>query len=136
VGAYLKTGDGEEAEMSNGYAARQMWAGIILIALGVLFLLDRLWVLNFSWFFRTWWPSLMILWGAVLLFTCRGRRVTGPLVLITLGAIFQIERLDLFYWWRMRQMWPLILIAAGVGLLISRLSGRDWNGSRGMEAKS
>jgi hypothetical protein len=61
--------------------------------------------------------------------------LTGPLVLITLGVIFQVERLDLFYWWRMRQMWPLILIAVGVGLLISRLGGH-WNGSRGFEAKS
>jgi hypothetical protein len=115
----------------------QLWGGIVLIALGTLFLLDRFWILDFSRFFRIWWPSLMILWGVVMLFTCRGRRLTGPLVLITLGVIFQIERLDLFYWWRMRQMWPLILIAVGVGLLISRLSGRgDWNGSRGIEAKN
>ena len=123
--------------MSNeGRATGQLVAGVVLIALGVLFLLDRFWLLDFSRFFRVWWPSLLILMGAVQLMTWRGRRVTGPLVLITLGVIFQIERLDLFYWWRMRYLWPLILIAVGVGLLVSRLSGRDWNGSRGIEAKS
>lgn len=123
--------------MSNGgRATSQLWAGIILIALGVLFLLDRFWLLDFSRFFRIWWPSVLILIGAVQLITWRGRRrLTGPLVLITLGVIFQVERLDLFSWWRMRQMWPLILIAVGVGLLISRLGG-GWNGSRGFVAKS
>jgi hypothetical protein len=118
-------------------ATGQLVAGIVLIALGVLFLMDRFFLVDFSRYFRTWWPSLLIALGVVQLLTSRGRNWTGPLVLMTVGAIFQIDRLDLFYWWSMRRMWPLILIAVGFGLLISRLSGgREWNGSSGAEAKT
>jgi len=118
-------------------ATGQLWAGLVLIALGVLFLLDRFHVLAFAWIFREWWPSLLILLGAVQLVTCRGRRWTGPLVLITLGVIFQVQNLGWFYWWRMRNLWPAILIAVGVGVLIRRMQHRgDWHSSNRIEAKS
>ena len=70
-------------------------AGIVLIALGVLFLVDRAYVIRFAQFFEVWWPSLLILWGVVNLVGSRCRRWTGALVLITLGAIFQGETLHI-----------------------------------------
>ena len=45
---------------------RHLWAGGVLIALGVIFLLDQL---NLVWWFswRTFWPVLLIAIGALLL---------------------------------------------------------------------
>lgn len=116
----------------------QLWAGLILITLGVLFLLDRLDVLAFRWFFRDWWPSLLILLGVVQLVTSRRRRWTGPLVLIAIGLIFQGDRLNLFPWWDWDTMWPVILIAVGAGILITRLQQRasSWHDSGRLEVKS
>jgi len=102
-------------------------AGIVLIALGVLFLLDRAYVVRFARVFEVWWPSLLILWGAVNLVTSRGRRWTGALVLITLGVIFQGETLHLAYWWEMERLWPVLLIAIGISILARRMIRRAEN---------
>lgn len=99
-------------------------AGIVLIALGALFLFDRSYVVRFARAFELWWPSLLILWGAVSLIASRGRRWTGALVLITLGIIFQGELLNWAYWWEMERLWPVILIAVGIGILARRMAGR------------
>ena len=108
-------------------AWRHLLPGVILIALGVLFLADRFFYINFSWYFRTWWPLLLIGFGVLQLLNRPGRPV-GPIVLITIGVIFQVDRLDYFSWWSMHQMWPLILIAIGVALMIGRFT-RHSNGT-------
>lgn len=102
-------------------------AGIVLIALGVLFLLDRTYVIRFAQFFEVWWPSLLILWGVVNLAASRCRRWTGALVLITLGVIFQGEMLRWAYWWEMERLWPVLLIAIGISILARRMIRRAEN---------
>lgn len=99
-------------------------AGIVLIALGVLFLMDRFYIVQFARIFEEWWPSLLILWGVVSLVASRGRRWTGALVLITLGVIFQGEVLGWAYWWEMERLWPVLLIAIGISILARRLAAR------------
>ncbi|MBI3663962.1 MAG: hypothetical protein HY234_13050 [Acidobacteria bacterium] len=101
-------------------AWRQLLPGVILILLGGIFLADKFFYINFSWYFRTWWPLLLIAFG-VLQLANRPRRPVGAIVLITVGVIFQVDRLGLFPWWSMHQMWPLILIAIGLGLMICRI---------------
>ena len=115
--------------MSDERPVGPLLAGIILIALGVLFLLDRFYAIRFAEFFHLWWPSLLILWGAVILVSSRRRHKTGALVLITLGLIFQGEMLHWAYWWEMDRLWPVLLIAIGVGVMLRRMSGRTQNGA-------
>jgi hypothetical protein len=105
----------------QGNSWRNLLPGVVLIALGVLFLADRFFFINFTWFFRTWWPMLLIGFG-VLNLVNRPHRPIGPLVLITFGVIFQVDRLNYFPWWSMHRMWPVILIVIGVAMLISRLN--------------
>ncbi len=108
---------------SRDNALRNILPGLILIILGVLFLADKFYYINFSWYFRTWWPTLLIAFG-VLQLTNRPHRPVGPLILIALGVIFQIDRLDVFPWWNMHRLWPVILIVIGAGMLIARLQPR------------
>jgi len=49
------------------YPARLFW-GVILVAFGVLMLLDRFELLDFSTLFRTWWPVLIVGFGAWIIF--------------------------------------------------------------------
>jgi hypothetical protein len=105
----------------NGRATGQLVAGIILISLGALFLLDRFYAFRFGHFFSIWWPMLLIALGTWKLAQRQGRRAVGPLVLITIGAIFLIDNLNFFWWWRMGNLWPLILIAVGLGMMMGRL---------------
>lgn len=97
----------------------QLIGGLVLIAVGVLFLADRFWFFDAGRFFATWWPSVMIAFGVWMLVT-RGRRAgMGPMFMILLGAFFQARRLD---WidWRMRDVWPAFLIAMGLWMLLER----------------
>jgi len=40
-----------------------VWLGVILIAIGVLLLLDNMYIVDFGEFVHTYWPVLLIIWG-------------------------------------------------------------------------
>ena len=44
-----------------------LWSGVVLIALGVMFLLDNMKMIDFSEVVRTYWPMLLILGGISIL---------------------------------------------------------------------
>ena len=52
--------------------SRGRWFGFVLIAVGIIFLLDSTGVIEFDEAFRTYWPLLLVLWGLWLL--ARGKR--------------------------------------------------------------
>ena len=52
----------------------------------------------------------------------RGLLVGGSLV--ALGLVLLAKEMGLWWWVSMRRLWPLLLIAAGVALLIDRTRGR------------
>ena len=108
---------------------RHLLPGVILIALGVLFLADKFFFINFTWFFRTWWPTLLIAFGVLQLIN-RPQRPVGGLILLALGVIFQVDRLDFFPWWNMHQLWPVILIVIGAAMLIARLNRGSFGAPR------
>ena len=55
--------------------SRGRWLGFVLIALGIIFLLDSTGALDFGEALRTYWPLLLVLWGLLLLLRGgRGRR--------------------------------------------------------------
>ncbi len=49
------------------YSARNLWWGLLLIALGIFFLLDNMNMLDFGEAIRTWWPALLVVWGISIL---------------------------------------------------------------------
>ncbi len=49
------------------YSTRNLWWGLLLIALGVMFLLDNMSMLDFGEVIRNWWPALLVLWGISIL---------------------------------------------------------------------
>jgi hypothetical protein len=98
--------------------------GVFLILMGTIFLLDRLDVITFRELVRTWWPMSMIVFGLILAFDSNRDTRMGAFFLITIGAIFQIGELDLFPWWRWKNMWPLLLIAFGGWMLFEHFQGR------------
>ncbi|HTR98449.1 MAG TPA: cell wall-active antibiotics response protein LiaF [Bacteroidota bacterium] len=52
--------------------SRGRWFGFVLIAVGIIFLLDSTGVIEFGEVLRTYWPLLLVLWGLWLL--ARGKR--------------------------------------------------------------
>ncbi len=89
--------------------------GMILIAIGTLFLLDRLHIEDFGDLIRMYWPSVIILFGISHVF--RHESIWSGVWLISTGVWLQIAHLHLFGM-TYRNSWPLLLIAIGAGITL------------------
>jgi predicted membrane protein len=93
-------------------------AGLLIIAFGVLLLLDQEGIVPLSHVLR-FWPLILIVPGLVKLLGGRTteERVFG-VVLVFFGLLFQFSALG-FRHFEFSHIWPLIIIAAGAWILYS-----------------
>lgn len=91
--------------------------GVLFLTLGLMFTLDNLGVFDVGRL-RNYWPLILIALGIPALVAPKdsGDQVWG-VFLVSVGAFFQLRRLDLIDWsWY--EIWPLFLILAGAVLLL------------------
>lgn len=96
--------------------ARPFLPGLLVAALGVVFLLDNLDVIDSGRILR-FWPLILILAGARHLWEARDRGAAlWGAVLSGAGGLLLLEALDLvdFDVW---DLWPLVLVAIGLRML-------------------
>jgi cell wall-active antibiotic response 4TMS protein YvqF len=108
--------------------SRGLAGGLVLIAIGVLFLIQQLAAPNWSW--DVLWPVLLIVAGiaigaAPLLSRqpLNYSRTFWAVALIAVGALFLVANLGYLNGWdgeRLVQLWPLLLILVGAEILITR----------------
>lgn len=98
--------------------------GLLLIALGVLFLLDRADVLDAGETIGDWWPAAIIAIGAVQLFD-RPRSLLGPGIVIGIGAILLLFTTDVVTGSVFAVLWPTLLIAIGAAILFRHGRGPE-----------
>lgn len=102
---------------SSSWFSPQFVLGLLVIVLGLMFLAD-----NFGYFesrdiIHTYWPSLLVLWGLAKIFQSPGSPgKTFGMILILLGIVLQLDRLDILYF-RWHDWWPVILIIVGINFL-------------------
>ena len=91
-------------------------SGLILIAIGTLFLLDHMNIIHIGSLWK-FWPMILIIVGISKVFA-EGNRVGGVLILL-IGAYFQLNNLDLIHlaW---DTFWPVLLIIAGILMIGNR----------------
>src|SRR5512134_3892756 len=98
--------------------------GLILLALGVLFTLDNLDVLESEYILR-WWPLIILVIGIAKLFGIGTiRNLVWGGVFTVFGAIWLGDSLDVlnFDVW---DLWPVFLIALGGSMLMRHLRPVD-----------
>lgn len=92
---------------------RQIFWGLFLIIVGILFLLEELKIIDFGQTLADYWPAIFILIG-LLIYIARSFRKSGSaLFLILLGTfmiLIKIEKIE-------RYLWPSLLILVGLWLL-------------------
>jgi hypothetical protein len=93
----------------------------MLIAVGVLFLLDRLHVADFGDVVRMYWPMIVVIFGISHLL--RRESVWSGVWLISAGVWLQCVRLHLLGL-TYSNSWPLMLIALGAGVTLRALTDR------------
>jgi predicted membrane protein len=90
--------------------------GLVVIALGVLFTLDNLGVLEAGEILR-WWPALLLAYGVTRLTGLYGRRNTVPGIVFTLaGALLLLHEFGLIHvnpW----DFWPVVLVVLGASMV-------------------
>lgn len=98
---------------------------IILILLGGIFLLNNLGIIDNVTWQSIWrfWPLLFIAIGLDGLF--RRNEIVGPVFMIGLGGVFLLSNFGVLLWgawdtlWR---LWPLLIIAIGLEIIVGRRS--------------
>jgi len=109
----------------NGWSERRrvsrLIGGVLLLFLGGLFVLQNLGYVK-AGNLDDYWPLLLIWIGVTRMWT-RGGHFASGLVLLLMGVFFLLDRLDVF-WIPMRQLWPVVLIVLGLGLIADVLIAR------------
>jgi predicted membrane protein len=112
---------GGTAPYRGRHATGGLVVGLIITIIGVLFLLQNL---GIRFFDNVWdfWPVILIVLGVSRATTAYGwgGRMWGG-ILITVGGIFLLENLDILPFIRWGNLWPLILMVVGVGMLAKNL---------------
>jgi predicted membrane protein len=97
-------------------------AGAILLFLGALFLLDNFGILDAGDVFH-YWPLILVGIGLTrLLAPCRPQERIGGIVTLIVGLAFLLRAFGV-PWFRLRMVWPALLVAVGVALIWQALRG-------------
>ncbi|MEW6717777.1 MAG: DUF5668 domain-containing protein [Chloroflexota bacterium] len=97
----------------------------LLIVAGIVFLMYNLGLLDSNLWntLLSLWPALLIVLGLDSLFRRHG--LVGPVFLIVLGGLFLLSNfggLAVDVWWTILRLWPIVLIAIGLDILLGRRS--------------
>lgn len=93
--------------------------GIVVIIIGASLLLSSLDLWNFGSVVSTWWPLIVVAVGVITFVNDRSAYVWA-LLLIAIGAVLQLNRLDVIDVSIWSLIWPILIIVMGVSLLTSR----------------
>ena len=95
----------------------RIFSGLVIIAIGVIFLLVNMDKLDFGDFISTYWPMILIVIGISHLLTSGFRNAGVGLFLIAIGAFFQLNNLGVLGGRVWTYFWPLLIIAAGLWII-------------------
>ena len=120
--------------MCGPNATGGMIIGLCVIAVGVLFLLRNVGILYFDDIWQ-YWPVILIVVGlSKLANTHSASQVTSGLIIGGLGTIFLLRNLGYIYGDIWQYIWPGVLIAVGLSILVKHLEGRGQEDGRGQAA--
>lgn len=100
----------------------QLVIGLIIIAVGVLFIMDNL-DMMYAWDILKYWPAILIIVGVVKLTESHASRFWAG-AFIVVGSLLLMDRMD-FIDFRLHDWWPLILIAVGGSILWGSITRRN-----------
>lgn len=93
----------------------RLWLGSVLVALGILWLLDAAGLLAAGQLIGRWWPAALIALG-VLAAIGERRLAPGPMLLVLVGTAFLIDQLGIVRLGAM--IWPFAAIVVGCWMLV------------------
>ncbi|MES2296653.1 MAG: DUF5668 domain-containing protein [Pseudomonadota bacterium] len=111
----------------------QVVVGVLAIGMGALFLLDSLGLIDFHGVLH-FWPMVFIVFGALKIADTRtAHGLLVGAVLIGVGVLMTLHSMGLIRF-GLHTMWPLLLIAAGVAIVLKAVGARAAPSTAGGEA--
>jgi cell wall-active antibiotic response 4TMS protein YvqF len=97
--------------------------GVLLIGLGAVFILQNLGMVD-AGNIGSWWPVILIGFGVSSLIAPKDAGDSAGGVIVTaLGSFFLLRKFDVIDW-RFRDVWPVLLLLAGISLILRSLAER------------
>jgi predicted membrane protein len=94
----------------------RLLVGFVLIALGVLFLLDQNGTVDAGDLISDWWPIVFVVAG-FLYVSFSPRHLMVPAVLVIVGLALLARSLDFVPDWLQTVFWPVVLVAIGLWVI-------------------
>jgi predicted membrane protein len=116
------------ARHGNRSASHGIFFGAIVVSIGVLLLLDNLGILRFHDIWQ-YWPALLVAWGVSRLVDSNSPSgyVWGGVVTLV-GAFLLLDTLDIIPPINFALLWPLLVIAFGISVLVKTLERNQIRG--------
>lgn len=94
-------------------------SGLAVLLVGVGALLDGLTVINFWETFRTWWPTLLIAAGLLIVLGDIKQYITALAFAVVGGVILlnNLDYVDINLW---NVIWPVVIIAIGLSIILNQ----------------
>ncbi len=103
----------------------QVWLGLAVIAFGMLYLLDNLYIIDRRQVTH-YWPVLVVIFGLVKVADADSRHERMVFGLIAAaGVVLTLNRLGYGYLFNARTLWPVLVILLGIGVVHKALRKRD-----------
>ena len=111
-------------EFEDPVDRRHVAFGVIIMALGLLFLMDKLEMVQQA-VLGLFWPGVLVAWGfkRIVWPSRPGREVGGVWMALT-GGLLVLDQLSIVH---LRESWPLFVIIGGMLMIFRAL---DWLPSR------
>ena len=107
---------------------KAIW-GVVLIALGVVFLLDQFEILELRGIGH-WWPAFLILIGLTRIVTLENPRHIASGIGFVLWGLWFFACMQHWYGLTYRTAWPLILVIIGFEAVLMAFIGRAGKGEQ------
>jgi len=98
--------------------------GVVLVAFGVVFLLDRIGYMPWPLQWFVWWPVFVIALGMVRLVRPRRARDIGSAVLLTILGLWFLFATNNWYGLTWHNSWPVAVVAVGASMVARALAAR------------
>ncbi len=102
-----------------GSARRSLLPGIILIAVGLIFLLQKFGCFYFTW--DTIWPIFLVIPGLAMIIGSFRKGAAGTIfpgvVIFLIGILFFAVNYDFFWYYNFEELWPLFIVIVGIAFI-------------------
>lgn len=117
------------AEIVERQSPKKVIWGVLLIALGIVFLLGQFDILDLHGIGR-WWPAFLILFGVIRLATPENARHIASGISFILWGLWFFACIEHWYGLTYSNAWPLLLMIVGLEAIVLAILGQGGKGER------